>query len=159
MHREFGSMSSSPFRTTVGIILSMLPLPMQWRARRAGRFVANAFLKQGIKTPLARLANRKSPFDGLSGRGEREIWRALGKRPWNLLEIREVRQILARERLSNFLRETDGFDRLPGSPDRAARNTLEYNLKTLHTAADLDRPMPLITPLLSIARLARRDRA
>ncbi len=146
---------TSLIRRVLTKVLGTLPIPMQWKARQAARLVASGLVKCGVKVPLTLLANRRNPFDGLTRRGEREIWRLLGKRPWSLLEIREVRQILARERLFSFLQETGRLHQLPGSPERAARNTLEYNLKTLQTAADLDRPMMLIRPLLSIGRVAR----
>jgi hypothetical protein len=142
-------------RRALSKVLSTLPIPMQWRARRAAQFVVRKLANFGVKLPYTLPVDRRNPLDGLTRRGERQIWHLLGKRPWNLLEIREVRQILARERLSSFLQETDRLSQLPGTPEQAARNTLEYNLKTLHTAADLDRPMMLIRPLLSIGRVAR----
>src|SRR6266436_5821683 len=116
---------TSPIRSLLSKVVGALPIPMQWRVRRAAGLVANSLAKFGIKTPYTLLANQRNPFASLTRRGEREIWGLLGKRPWSLLEIREVRQIIARDRLSTFLRNMGGVNQLPGSPERASRNTLE----------------------------------
>src|SRR6185437_2693474 len=97
----------------------------------------------------------RNPFDGLSWRGEREMRRLLRRRPWVLLEISGVRQILARERLAAFQATGRPIARLAQNPELGAHAALDYNLEALMTSADLDRPLGLIRPIMSIGRVAR----
>ena len=138
-------------------IAGVLPLRARWGMRRAARYIAAALARLGFSVPRSWLMNSKNPFDGLSRRGEREIWRALRRQSWNLLEMREVRRILARDRLASHL-SAQSIRRLSSEPANAGRNTLDYNLKTLLTSADVDRPMTLVRPILSIGRVARSAR-
>ncbi len=131
-----------------------LPPLWRWRARRVARALARGLLRLGLRAPRALLVNNKNPFDGLSWRGERELWRCLRRNPWLLLESAKVRQILARERLATFLK-TQAIATARGDPARAAHSTLAYNIEALKTSAGVDRPMSLIRPLMSIGRIAR----
>jgi hypothetical protein len=101
-----------------------------------------------------RRALSKDPFDGVSWRAERAIWRLLRRSPSALMEVATIRAIIARERAAAALAMRQ-VARLANDPSHAARNTLGYNLDALRTSADLDRPMSLIRPILSIPRVER----
>jgi hypothetical protein len=128
---------------------------LRWRLRRAARRVAEVTHKLGLPVPPSLLENNRNPFDGISWRGERELWRDLRRNPWQLLDVPRVREILARERLATYLKNHT-VRALKGDPEKAAHDALAYNLEALtQGASGLDRPITLFRPLMSIGRVAR----
>jgi SAM-dependent methyltransferase len=72
-------------------------------------------------------------------------------RPNLLLEIRRVRQTLARERISNLIAEK-AIARVDGT-SQVAHNTVDYNIEGAITAATLDRPAIMVNAVTSIERV------
>jgi hypothetical protein len=69
-----------------------------------------------------------------------------------LLQIRLVRQVLARERMKHFLAQ-GALRRLAGDVGRVAANTVDYNVEGAMSAADLDRPSMMFDVVKAIGRV------
>lgn len=72
-----------------------------------------------------------------------------------MLQIRLVRQVLARERMKTLVAQ-GAVRRFEGSAAGVAANTLEYNYEGALTSADLDRPSMMFDLVKAIGRVAQR---
>ena len=80
------------------------------------------------------------------------IWLRLISRPDLLLQVREVRQILAKQRAKKLI-TVKNVKKFNGSDDKVAANTLQYNLNGASSAADLDRPSIMFDVVSGIERV------
>lgn len=80
------------------------------------------------------------------------IWLRLFSRPDLLLQVREVRQILAKQRAKKLI-TSKNVKKFKGSDDKVAENTLQYNLDGAISAADLDRPSIMFDVVSGIERV------
>lgn len=110
--------------------------------------VDNKFLQENQR--VKNLINR-SPFDRVEQKFITKLFKHLNKNVSLLLEIREVRQLLARERLNTVLRG-NGIQQI-NSASKNIHNTIEYNTEALLESVELDRPSIIINPLLSIEKI------
>ena len=71
-----------------------------------------------------------------------------------LLQIRLVRQVIARERMKHFLAQ-DAIKRYDGDEKSVAASTVDYNIEGAISAADLDRPSMMFDVVRAIERVHR----
>jgi hypothetical protein len=69
-----------------------------------------------------------------------------------MLQIRLVRQVLARERMKHLLAQ-GALRRLAGDVEQVAANTIDYNIEGAMSAADLDRPSMMFDVVKAIGRV------
>jgi SAM-dependent methyltransferase len=91
------------------------------------------------------------PFQYLNGDTFDRIFVHLRRNPRFLLEVREVRQMLAGERIGNLM-AAKSLDRVEGGGN-VAHNTVDYNIQGAITAATLDRPSVMVNVVTSIERV------
>lgn len=104
-------------------------------------------------SPSFREIIRKTPFDEMDSRFIRNLLKYIDKNIPILLQVREVRQILARERLNLFLEKEKKIQTLKTETKNSAHNTIRYNVDSLLESVELDRPSILINPILSIQKV------
>jgi SAM-dependent methyltransferase len=97
------------------------------------------------------------PFDFVSSEAMTQIFHNLSAYPHQLLQVSEVRQVLARERAKHFMEHGD-IKRLENSSDAVASFTLQRNIDAAKTAADFDRPS-LMAHAASALERVRQDAA
>jgi hypothetical protein len=100
--------------------------------------------------------NPKNPFGLVSEETLRyldECFRGYHRN--ELLQIRLVRQVLARERVKNLMAQGAPKRVLDGG-EFVAFNTIEYNIEGAISAADLDRPSMMFDVVKAIERVARQ---
>ena len=71
--------------------------------------------------------------------------------PMHLLQIKKVRQLLAKQRAAALMARSE-LKRASGGED-VAYNTIEYNIKGAIEAADLDRPARMVNVVTSVERI------
>lgn len=81
------------------------------------------------------------------------VWWKLRSDPNCLLQVSEVRKIVAKFRARSLIR--NGVKKANAPNESIATNTLEYNLKGAITAADLDRPQMMFGVVNGIERVSR----
>lgn len=95
----------------------------------------------------------KNPFSYVSEESRRyldECFRGYHRN--ELLQIRLVRQVLARERIK-YLLANGALQRLAVDGERVAANTVDYNIEGAISAADLDRPSMMFDVIKAIGRV------
>lgn len=96
--------------------------------------------------------NRNTPLDGISEKFISRLFSYLDRNISVLLQVREIRQLLARERLTQFL-ENSEIKKTDKEPTQNAHNTMNYNIQGLIESVEIDRPSILINPVLSIEKI------
>lgn len=98
-------------------------------------------------------ADPKDPFCYVSDEALRyldECFRGYHRR--ELLQIRLVRQVIARERMKQLVSQ-DAIRRYGGDVAAVATNTIDYNIDGAISAADLDRPSVMFDVVRAIGRV------
>lgn len=119
----------------------------------------------GAKTPAAGIFDNraarsgamdpKDPFSFVSDEMLRYLDACFrGYHRNELLQIRLVRQVLARERMKHFLAE-GAIRRYQGDEKSVAASTVDYNIEGAISAADLDRPSMMFDVVRAIERVHR----
>lgn len=83
--------------------------------------------------------DEKQPLDFAGFLTMSMIWLRLFSKPNLLLQVREVRQILAKQRAKKLI-TVKSVRKFESGGEQIAKNTLQYNLEAAISAADLDRP-------------------
>jgi hypothetical protein len=135
----------------IGAVLRHVPPWVLWRVRWSLLRLEPVLTRLGI-TPPQRWRGGKSPFRYLSGEGISAIRRQVSLMPECLLQIREVRQILARDRVRHFIAHGE-MRRYDGAGASVAHNTIDYNIDGATSAPDLDRPSIMVNVVSGIERV------
>lgn len=99
----------------------------------------------------------QTPLDDVDEKFIKKMFKFLDKNLPVLLQVREVRQILARERLSSSLKQQGIVNAKEAKKN--ATNTIDYNKEALIESVEFDRPSILINPILSIERIYKNAHA
>ena len=91
------------------------------------------------------------PFEYLNAGSFDRIITTMRRNPAFLLEVRDVRQTLARERITNLM-AAKKIERVEGS-GQVSHNTVDYNIEGAIAAAALDRPAVMVNVVTSIERV------
>jgi len=113
-----------------------------------GRLTSNLF---HLVMPSTRAADASDPFAIVDRRALRSIYWSFVENPQELLQVRTVRQILARERLK-VLTETSDV-RTASDTGSVIHNGVQYNVDGAKSAPDLDRPALMVNVVSSIERV------
>jgi hypothetical protein len=105
--------------------------------------------------PTGGNALEKDPFAGLAAEHHQGIVSFLSAHPSVLLQVDGIRAFLSEVRYQRSV-QANGLVSLPGDPGDAAKETIAYNVKTLATAAGMDRPSMLVRAVTSIERISQR---
>jgi SAM-dependent methyltransferase len=122
---------------------------------RAGKHVRNLLLN--MANAIERIGGKVQPatrvgaFQHLNDGSFDRIIADLRRNPENLLEVRNVRRTLARERIDNLM-AAQKLSRVEGT-NHVAHNTIDYNIAGAITAATLDRPAIMVNVVTSIERV------
>ena len=141
----------------INAVLRRMPLSTVFWLRRVFRRAEPLLGRFGM-TAAGRTLDGRDPFDHISGAGFRAISKTLRRNPYSLLQVREIRQVLARERV-HALMARNGTRRIERTGDRVVHNTLEYNLEGAMSAADQDRPAIMINVASAVERIQRNAAA
>lgn len=94
---------------------------------------------------------RHGPFQHLNKDTFDQIIARLRLKPEPLLEVRTVRQVLARERIVNLM-AAKKLERTDGGAN-VSYNTVDYNIEGAITSAAVDRPSVMVNVVTSIERV------
>jgi len=92
------------------------------------------------------------PFDFVAPETVKQIFDDLAAHPHDLLQIRGVRQVLARERAKHFMARGQ-IKSLENTGDEVASFALQHNIDAAKSAPDLDRPSLLAHAACAIDRV------
>lgn len=81
---------------------------------------------------------RSTPFDGMNESFLSNLLKYIDKNIPILLQVRELRQLLARERLKLFLEKETKIRQIDNQAEKMAHNTIQHNLNGLLEAVELD---------------------
>ena len=124
-------------------------------AEKAGKTLRNLLLAaaSGVERLGGKVPPRTQlgPFQYLNEGTFDRIINTMRLNPSFLLQIRDVRQTLAKERIVNLMKQKE-LSRLDGSA-KVADNTVDYNIAGAITAVALDRPAIMVNVVTSIERV------
>lgn len=119
-------------------------------SKRLMYFLLLPFRKMGILSQVKWMNDRR-PLSFPSPLMMSIIWWKLRSDPNCMLQVSEVREIVARYRARYLIQK--GVSKLNASHNSIAKNTLEYNLAAAITSASLDRPQIMFGVVSGIERV------
>jgi hypothetical protein len=105
--------------------------------------------------PTAPAPDPTDPFSFVSESALLELEEGLKHHRNELLQVRWVRQVLARERAKHLLAHGE-LRQVEQAGQYVAFNTIDYNIEGARTAADLDRPMIMTNVVSAIDRVRQK---
>jgi SAM-dependent methyltransferase len=147
-----GKNEMSRLHTHATAVVKLLPGPLQRLIRSTVVTIAEHACLFGFRPKvLARTAD--DPFGMIERRAVKSIYRSLISDTDSLLQVRAIRQMLARERLK-VLSSASGFKTAENTAN-VIHNGVQYNVDGAKSAPDLDRPSLMVNVVSSIERVWR----